>query len=77
MEVNFPKSRYHDCLNIEFQHYFGAKLKNAIVVWQLQAMTGNDKKVYQHGTNMVLLDSDKKKTIQIRSLEGSLTIEWE
>jgi hypothetical protein len=51
MEVNFPKSRYHDCLNIEFQHYFGAKLKNAIVVWQLQAMTGNDKKVYQHGTN--------------------------
>ena len=26
---------------------------------------------------MVLLDSDKKKTIQIRSLEGSLTIEWE
>jgi hypothetical protein len=36
---------------LEFQHYFGAKLKNAIVVWQLQAMTGNDKKVYQHGTN--------------------------
>jgi hypothetical protein len=45
------KSRYHDCPKTEFQHLFGAKPKNAIVVWQLQAMTGNDKKVSQHGTN--------------------------
>ena len=44
-------SRYHDCLKTEFQHLFGANPKNAIVVWQLQAMTGNDEHVSQHGTN--------------------------
>ena len=51
MEVSFAKSRYHDCLETEFQQSVGSKQRNASVVWQLQAMTGNDKQASQHGTN--------------------------
>lgn len=50
MEVNFPESRYHDCLKTEFQQFFGDQQRNAAVVWQLQAMTGNDEQVSENGT---------------------------
>jgi len=50
MEVKFPKSRYHDCRKTEFQHLFGSNPKKSIVVWQLQALTGNDEQVSENGT---------------------------
>jgi hypothetical protein len=61
MEVNYPKSRYHDCLKIEFQHFFDAKPRNVAVVRQQQAMTGNDKQVSEHGTNHGISGKRQKK----------------
>jgi hypothetical protein len=51
MEVNFPESRYHDCLKTGFRQFVSDKPRNIAVFRQQQAMTGNDKQVSEHGTN--------------------------